>query len=236
MTKTTESNMQDVTCVLKRALIIVDVQKDFLEGGALGVTGGTEAARRIQDYVADVGSQYDLIVASRDWHDAGNDNGGHFSDTPDYVDTWPPHCVAHTEGSAFADELIYRAPLEVLKGQGKPSYSAFEGTVFMEINHGHCKELLELPAVTLKGVLKERVQAVDVVGIATDYCVKATALHAVEAGLFTTVLAELTASVSPDVSATLDDLREAGVIVVGTPVPHDLNSATEEPFEGEEKR
>ena len=111
---------------MAKALLIVDVQNDFTEGGALGVTGGDAVAEGISSYLAAHAGDYDAVVASRDWHDADNDNGGHFSESPDFVDSWPVHCVADTEGAAF-DPLLDTAAIthEVRKGQGKPDSASF---------------------------------------------------------------------------------------------------------------
>src|SRR5690606_16703945 len=91
---------------MSKALFIVDVQNDFTEGGALGVEGGDAVAAAITRYVAEHAGDYEIIVASRDWHDAEGGNGGHFAEgEPDFVDTWPPHCVAGTEGAEYDPNL-----------------------------------------------------------------------------------------------------------------------------------
>lgn len=186
-----------------KALFIIDVQNDFTEGGALGVEGGAAVAAGITAYLAANPGHYDHVIASRDWHDPDNDNGGHFSAHPDFVDSWPPHCVSGTEGAAYHPALA-TAPIDVhvLKGQGKPAYSIFEGTT----DGG-------LPlAEALTGL---GVDAVDVVGIATDYCVRASALDAVAAGLTTRVLTSLIAGVAAESSsAALTEIADAGVEVV----------------------
>ena len=185
---------------MAKALFIIDVQNDFTEGGALGVEGGAAAAAGITEYLSAHADEYDHVFASRDWHDADNDNGGHFSSTPDFVDSWPPHCVAGTEGAAYHPALdTSLIDVHVRKGQGKPAYSIFEGTT----DSGQ----------TLAEALAERnIDAVDVVGIATDYCVRASALDAVEAGLTTRVRTELVRGVSAVSSAlAVDELLGAGV-------------------------
>jgi len=188
---------------MPRALIVVDPQWDFVEKGALAVEGGVAALCRIEAYLASYPS-YELIVSSRDWHSPDNDNGGHFSDTPDYLDTWPPHCVAGTKGAEYHPAIDHqRIQDEVRKGQGCPAYSAFEGTVPGRSRQS-LADLLELDGIT----------EVDVVGLATDYCVRATALDAAKAGYRTRVLVDLTAAVHPerlgDVTA---ELTNAGVTV-----------------------
>lgn len=109
----------------KKALIIVDVQNDFCEGGSLAVEGGAAVATAISDHVTAHRSDYAHIVATRDFH---LDPGAHFSDEPDYVDTWPPHCVIGTPGADFHPNLAL-APIEAVfsKGRESAAYSGFEG-------------------------------------------------------------------------------------------------------------
>lgn len=188
---------------MTRALFIIDVQNDFTEGGALGVDGGAAVAAGITDLLAQHPERYDFVFASRDWHDGDNDNGGHFSATPDFVDTWPAHCVSGTAGAEYHPALDTSAiDVNVRKGQGRPAYSIFEGTT----DDGS----------TVAAALESRgVTDVDVAGIATDYCVRASALDAVAAGLTTRVLSELVAGVAPESSAAaLVELADAGVEVV----------------------
>jgi nicotinamidase/pyrazinamidase len=183
-----------------KALIIVDVQNDFCEGGSLAVTGGAAVARGINALLAAPGPGYDHVVATADFH---IDPGAHFSDTPDFVDSWPVHCVAHTAGAEFHPDLDI-TPIEAVfeKGHHSAAYSGFEGSTG--------------DGTSLADWLRARnVGAVDVVGIATDYCVKATAADAVAAGFTTRVLLELTAGVAPaSTAAALDALRAAGVAAV----------------------
>lgn len=181
------------------ALLIVDVQQDFTEGGALGVAGGAAVAQQITEYLRANPGKYDLVVASRDWHDGKTDNGGHFSSEPDYVDTWPVHCVADSEGAKFHPALDQNLlDYEVRKGFGKPDYSAFQG----ETENG----------MSLLDVLRtQEIDDVDIVGIATDHCVKASALSARSLGLRTRVIVPLTAAVSPDtVHDALAEVADAG--------------------------
>lgn len=184
---------------MTRALFIVDVQNDFTERGALGVEGGDAAAARISEFVAAHAADYEIVVASRDWHDGDGDNGGHFSETPDFVDTWPVHCVADTEGAAY-DELFDTAPVthHLKKGQGRPAYSLFEGVT----DDGRtAADLLDAHLI----------RDIDVVGIATDYCVRASALDALAAGRTVRVLTDLVAGVHADSSAAaLDEIAAAG--------------------------
>ena len=181
-----------------RALIVVDVQNDFCEGGSLAVAGGAGVAAAISELLrGDHG--YAHVVATRDHH---IDPGAHFSDSPDFVDSWPPHCVVGTAGVEFHDDLA-SADFEAVfdKGEYAAAYSGFEG-------HNADGE-------TLTGWLAEHgVDQVDICGIATDYCVRATAADAAKAGFSTTVLLPLTAAVAPDrLPDALAALSAAGVVV-----------------------
>ena len=181
-----------------RALLIVDVQNDFCEGGSLAVVGGQSVVGAINALLA-TRHGYDHIVATQDCH---IDPGSHFSDTPDFIDSWPPHCVAGSQGAEFHPDLHTGQIEEVFrKGAYAAAYSGFEGTA---------------DGVGLAQWLQGRgVDEVDVVGIATDYCVKATARDAAAAGFTTRVLVDLTAGVSADSSAAaLEDMREAGVELI----------------------
>ena len=187
-----------------RALFIVDVQNDFTEGGALGVEGGAAVAAGITRYLAQHPHRYDQVFASRDWHDADNDNGGHFAttDAPDFVTTWPVHCVAGTTGADYHPALDTSAvTVGVRKGQGCPAYSIFEGVT--DDGEPLPQRLNEL------GVTE-----IDVVGIATDYCVLASALDAVSTGRVVRVLDDLVAGVAPaSTTLALTRLEAAGVRV-----------------------
>ena len=188
-----------------RALVIVDVQNDFCEGGSLAVAGGAAVGRAISEYLAGPDrARYDHVVASQDFH---VDPGEHFSADPDFYASWPAHCVAGTSGAEFHPDLDTSQIEETFrKGQHSAAYSAFEGT--------------NPAGATLAAWLKERgVTDVDVVGIATDYCVYATAADAAKAGFATTVLLNLTAGVDPHTTAAaIDQLRAAGVLLVGSPL------------------
>ncbi|MDQ3404228.1 MAG: isochorismatase family protein [Actinomycetota bacterium] len=185
----------------RTALIVVDVQNDFCEGGSLAVTGGADVAAAISAHIA--AGSYDHVVATRDYH---IDPGDHFSETPDFVDSWPVHCVAGTPGASFHPELDVTGIEAVFsKGAYAAAYSGFEGSA--------------TGGVTLTDWLRERgVANVDVVGIATDHCVRATAIDAKAAGLATTVLLDLTAGVAAATTeAALAKLTDAGITLVGTP-------------------
>jgi len=191
---------------MTRALLIVDVQNDFTEGGALAVKGGDAVARALTQHVAAHAGEYDVIIASRDWHEGHTDNGGHFATDaePDFVDTWPVHCVAGTPGAEYDPELdTHSVTHHVKKGQGMPAYSLFDGTT----DAGEkVSEVLAAHGVT----------EVDVSGIATDYCVRASALDAIEHGLHVRILTDLVAGVAPESSdAALAELAHAGAELVG---------------------
>lgn len=188
---------------MSRALLIVDVQNDFTEGGALAVEGGDAVASAVSTFLASHADDYQLIVASRDWHDAEGDNGGHFAEAPDFVDTWPVHCVAGSPGAEYDPLLVTDAVTHhVRKGQGKPAYSMFEGTTDAGDTVG--------ALLTAAGVL-----SADVVGIATDHCVRASALDAIAHGVQVRILTDLIAGVAPQPSdAALAELAHAGAVLV----------------------
>ncbi|NKY89097.1 isochorismatase family protein [Nocardia veterana] len=186
---------------MPRALIVVDVQNDFCEGGSLAVTGGASVARRISEYVAAHRDDYATVAATRDFH---IDPGAHFSEHPDFVNSWPPHCRAGTPGADFHPDLDTSSFEAVFsKGAYSAAYSGFEGSTD--------------DAVGLADWLRDKgIDAVDVCGIATDHCVRATAADARAAGLTTRVLLDLTAAVAPDTTtAALAELRTAGVELAG---------------------
>jgi nicotinamidase/pyrazinamidase len=180
-----------------RALIIVDVQNDFCEGGSLAVAGGAAVASGVSTLLASPDHGYAHVIATQDYH---VDPGGHFSAHPDYAQSWPPHCVAGTDGARFHPDLS-TGQLEAVfrKGAHAAAYSGFEGA--------------DDAGTPLGDWLRQHdVDQVDVVGIATDYCVRATAADAAAAGLRTRVLLGLTAGVDPRSTAdALKSLRAAGV-------------------------
>ncbi|WP_280335961.1 isochorismatase family protein [Nocardia wallacei] len=187
---------------MTRALIVVDVQNDFCEGGSLAVAGGAAVARRISEYLGDQGdSDYAAVVATRDHH---IDPGAHFSDDPDYVGTWPPHCRVGTPGAEFHPDLDL-GPIEEIfsKGEYSAAYSGFEGAA--------------ADGTPLADWLRANdIDTVDVCGIATDHCVRATALDARAAGFDTRVLLGLTAAVAPGTAAdALAQMRGAGIELAG---------------------
>jgi nicotinamidase/pyrazinamidase len=182
------------------AVIVVDVQNDFCDGGSLAVAGGHDVAAAISQRLSDGG--YDHAVATRDHH---IDPGAHFSDHPDYVDTWPAHCVVGTSGAELTDELDTTTIEAVFdKGEHAAAYSGFEA-----LSDG----------VPLATWLRDRdVDTVEICGIATDHCVRATALDAARLGFATTVRLDLTAGVAQDtVERALAELEATGVRLVGAP-------------------
>jgi nicotinamidase/pyrazinamidase len=205
---------------MSRALIIVDVQNDFCEGGSLAVEGGAAVAGAITEYVDANQQHFDHIVATQDWH---IEPGSHFSDEPDMVDSWPPHCRARTKGAELHEDLDPEyIQAYFRKGQYTAAYSGFEGVLAPEddVPSGDLKagsaasEVLDEDAIGLDDWLQSHdVEEVVVVGIATDYCVRATALDAVQAGYNTTVIADLTAGIAEDLTETFDELEAAGVEV-----------------------
>ncbi|MFF6873832.1 nicotinamidase [Streptomyces sp. NPDC012474] len=196
---------------MRRALIVVDVQNDFCEGGSLAVSGGADVAAAVTELIGQAaGSGYQHVVATRDHHIAP---GGHFSANPDYARSWPAHCVAGTEGVGFHPNFapaVASGSVDAVfdKGAYSAAYSGFEGA--------------DENGTPLADWLRSReVTEVDVVGIATDHCVRATALDAAREGFRTQVLLDLTAGVAPEsTERALEELREAGVELSGKPVVH----------------
>ena len=188
------------TVEIVRALIITDVQNDFCEGGSLAVLGGTAVASRINS-LTDGQHGYAHVVATQDHH---VDPDGHFSSHPDYKDSWPPHCVVGTTGVNFHSNLD-TGPIEKVfrKGEYVAAYSGFEG--------------IEEAGTLLADWLRQRgVDSVDIVGIATDYCVRATAIDSAQAGFRTRVLLDFTAGVSAETTVeAIVAMRALGVDVCG---------------------
>lgn len=222
---------------MRTALIVVDVQNDFCEGGSLAVTGGGATAAAISEFIEDHHTDYHAIVATQDWH---VDPGTHFSETPDFVDSWPVHCVADTDGAEPHPEFeTDRIEAWFRKGEFEAAYSGFEGVLapetstplgaFEEESGDNAGEDTEQAgpeqaseaspdgqSLGLDDWLREHgIEAVDIVGIATDHCVRATALDAVDAGYETRVLVDLTAAVSPaNVDEVLETLEDSAVEIV----------------------
>ena len=182
-----------------RALIIVDVQNDFCEGGSLAVAGGAAVARSISSLLAGGNHGYDHVVATKDYH---VNPGSHFADQPDFAHSWPPHCVAGSSGADFHPDLATE-PIEAVfhKGAYAAAYSGFEGASDDGTPLGDW-------------LRRHDVDEVHVAGIATDYCVRATAADAAAQGFTTRVLLGLTAGVAPGTTAeAITALGDAGVEV-----------------------
>jgi nicotinamidase/pyrazinamidase len=183
------------------AVIVADVQNDFCEGGSLAIAGGAAVAARISARLAAEPAEH--VVATRDHHISP---GAHFADHPDFVHSWPPHCVVGTAGGEFHPALATdRIEATFVKGEYAAAYSGFEGRT---------------GDVMLEQWLRGHdVDRVEVVGLATDHCVRATALDAVRLGLVTTVRLDLTAGVAaPTTTAAVDEMRAAGIVLLGEPV------------------
>ncbi|HET6817321.1 MAG TPA: isochorismatase family protein [Mycobacteriales bacterium] len=186
---------------MSRALVVVDVQNDFCEGGSLAVAGGAAVAAAVSALLAN--SDYDHVVATRDAH---HDPGAHFAVQPDYVDTWPTHCVVGTPGVEFHPAFdTQRVEAVFDKGAYSAAYSGFEG--------------VDPTGQPLAEWLRDKkVSDVDVVGIATDHCVRATAVDAAREGFSTRVLLDLTAGVAAATTeSALSEMRDAGIALVGAP-------------------
>ncbi|WP_285242443.1 isochorismatase family protein [Pseudarthrobacter sp. fls2-241-R2A-127] len=207
---------------MSRALIIVDVQNDFCEGGSLAVEGGAAVAGAISEYLDAHHNEFDYVAATQDWH---IDPGSHFSEEPDFKDSWPRHCVAGTRGAELHPDLDTEyIDAYFRKGQFAAAYSAFEGLLAPEdaVPTGE-RQAGGMPgpadgtgaeeeAVGLDDWLQSHdVEDVVVVGIATDYCVKATALDAVQAGYGVTVVRSLTAGIGEDLEDAVAEMELGGV-------------------------
>ncbi len=186
-----------------RALIIVDVQNDFCEGGSLAVSGGATVADLISRLLETDAATWDHVVATKDYH---VEPGAHFGESPDYVESWPAHCVVGTPGSDFHSALdTDRIEAVFTKGAREAAYSGFQGRT---------------GTIGLADWLRHHeVTAVDVVGIATDHCVRATVIDAIKEGFDTTVRLDLTVGVAaPTTAAAIAEMRDAGATLVGEPL------------------
>lgn len=179
-------------------LIVVDVQNDFCDGGSLAVEGGSKCAEKIAEHLDKFGDNYDGIAFTKDWHSPRGNNNAHFSDEPNYVDSWPRHCVAGTYGAEFHSYVKQSydrlsAPKQIfLKGFDKADYSGFQGNYHVWDDNSF--SVVSTPLITW--VNKFRSSRFFIVGIAGDYCVKETALDGVYNGLVNTeILPEYVVSV-----------------------------------------
>jgi nicotinamidase/pyrazinamidase len=189
---------------VRRAFIAVDVQRDFCEEGSLPVQGGTACAGLISSFLAENGSSYAAVLATQDWH---IDPGNHFGDPPDWVDTWPAHCRAATKGAEFQPELNQTVDVSAMadaifrKGEHSAAYSGFEG---------HAEDGTPL----LDWLRQHGIDTIDVGGIATRMCVKATAIDGRANGLTVRLFTDLCADPPEPEGATdaaLAEMRDAGV-------------------------
>jgi len=193
---------------MSKALFVIDVQNDFCEGGALACQGGAAVAASITNYLRANRSSYDVVIASRDWHTPNSENGGHFppdGSEPDFVTTWPLHCIAGELGAEYHPNLDSSLiDLHIKKGQDNHGYSIFEGVT----DSGETMQ---------ESIARLGITEVDVVGIATDYCVRASALDAKNSGLEVRVITSLTAGVAAaSTEVAIDELVDAGVKVAAT--------------------
>lgn len=191
---------------MARALFVIDVQNDFCEGGALACEGGAAVALGITNFLRAHKADYDYVIASRDWHTPNDSNGGHFPPEgvePDFVNHWPLHCIAGEPGADYHPNLDSSLiDIHIKKGQGAHGYSIFEG---VSEDGERIQDLIK----------RLEISEVDVVGIATDYCVRASSLDANEFGLSTRVISSLTTGVAPEsTEKAIDELVDAGVAVV----------------------
>jgi nicotinamidase/pyrazinamidase len=194
---------------MRNALLVVDIQNDFVEGGSLPVEGGRQVASLVSRHVRHFKSEYQFVVASRDYHE---DPADHFSDHPDFKTTWPPHCVVGTPGALLCQPMVNLVREKLIqavvdKGRHQPAYSAFEGVD----PRGHL----------LYDVLREnRIDHIDICGLATDYCVRATALDARKREFQVRVLVNLCAPVNAETGAqALEEMRAAGCQVQAATAP-----------------
>ncbi len=191
---------------MNNALLVIDVQNDFCEGGSLACAGGAAVAQKITDYLNSGNSNYDYVIASRDWHTPSELNDGHFpahGNEPDFVKTWPLHCLAGSQGAEYHPNLDGKLiDIHIKKGQSANGYSIFDG--IDESGKSFAQVISDL-----------EISSVDVVGIATDYCVRASALDSLKHGLNVKVITSLTAGVNPQsTEAAIDEMVDAGVRVV----------------------
>ncbi|MCC2624606.1 MAG: nicotinamidase/pyrazinamidase [Burkholderiales bacterium] len=178
---------------MRKALIIVDVQNDFCEGGALAVSHASEIIKPINQLI--LSNKYSLIVATQDWHPANHIS---FKINNPTTGIWPAHCVQNTEGAKLHSNLdITRIDAIIKKGENPQidSYSGFYDND--KINKTGLEKIL----------FKDNIQAVDIVGLALDYCVRFTAEDALLLGFTTTILIDYTKAIAPDAPKAL-----AGII------------------------
>lgn len=209
---------------MSEALIIVDVQNDFCEGGSLAVAGGAQVAADISEFLEENSADFDAVVTTQDWH---IDPGTHFSEDPDFRVSWPVHCVAGTTGAELHENLdTEHVDARFLKGLYSSGYSGFEGLQGDPEKVGtlagekgikvEAPDAVEEHAEDLHAWLQDQeIDSVTIVGLATDHCVRATVLDAVENDYRVRVIRELTAGVDEDaVHQTYDEFAAADVEVI----------------------
>jgi nicotinamidase/pyrazinamidase len=194
---------------MRNALLVVDLQNDFIEGGALPITGGRNVAAQVSRHVRHFKTEYAFVVASRDYHE---DPADHFAEQPDFVNTWPKHCVIGTPGAALCTPIFNLVREKLIqavvdKGRHAAAYSAFEG--------------LDPRGHPLYDVLREaRVDHIDICGLATDYCVRATALDARKHEFQVRILVNLCAAVNEATGLqALEEMKAAGCQLMAATAP-----------------
>lgn len=199
---------------MNKALIIVDVQNDFVEGGSLAVQGGHKVAEELAQYVKQNYKNYATIITTQDWHINPGTHWVKENETPNFVETWPVHCEANTFGSQIVEPLAdalggihlnHDFPIwRVVKGEYEAAYSGFDGHEFNDNENAKIGLILKDYNIT----------ELDIVGIATDYCVKATVFDALEQGYPVTVLKQFTAGVAEEsTQVAFKEFDEKGVTV-----------------------
>jgi nicotinamidase/pyrazinamidase len=200
-----------------KALILVDIQYDFCPGGSLAVPDGdavVPVANRLQ-------TQFDLVVATQDWHPRGHGSFASSHGKPVYTvieihgapqTLWPDHCVQGTHGAALVSALDRARIARVFQKGTDPEIDSYSG--FLDADHKHSTGLADY--------LRERgVDEVHLAGLATDYCVKYTALDAVQLGFRTTVIEVGCRGVNlnpGDSEKALEEMKAAGVLLSPSPI------------------
>ena len=181
----------------REALLIVDVQRDFCDGGALAAPHADDILPALNRHIAEAHARGLPIYASRDWHPSVT---SHFEA---YGGEWPPHCVEGTSGAEFHPQLELPADTIVISKGGDPSrpgYSAFDGRT-------------DTGRSLMDDLRARRIESVAVAGLTTDYCVKETVLDARRGGLDVTVLGDAIAGINAkpgDADRALDEMASAG--------------------------
>jgi nicotinamidase/pyrazinamidase len=175
------------------ALIIIDVQNDFCPGGQLAVSEGDKVVPVINSLIP----KFVSIFTTQDWHPAN-----HFS-FKTHGGAWPPHCIANTEGAQLHPDLRAESATHILKGTviSLEAYSAFQGTSFK------------------RNLKKAGIKRLFITGLATDYCVRATTLDALEDGFEVFVVSDSVRGVEismGDSKKALAEMKKAGAIIIAS--------------------